>query len=419
MEEYEFDKTFLPDDELKVLGQQLPTPFYLYDEAGIRRSCRQIKAAFGWNPGFRQYFAIKATPNAAILKIMREEGIAVSCCSAPELLLAERCGFVGDEILFVPNYPLPEDIAEAARLETAVVLDGDYLIEPFFQAGCLPKTVGMRYNPGEVFHVGTYAVSRMQRMKFGFTRQQIFDAVPKLRERGVEAVGLHGYMGGNVLRPGYYEAVARMLFQLAVDLHEQTGIEIAFVDLSGGLGLDYKRNRNETPDLFREAEGVRQAYEQLMAPAGLGGVPVYTELSRYLMGPHGILVSKVLYVKEIYRTYLGLDACAANLMRPMLYGAYHHISLVGKHQRAGREFYEIVGSIPENTDKMNQERRLLPHAEVGDLAVIHDVGAHGHSMGYNYAGKLRSAEYLYQCDHTVRMIRRAETAEDYLATQIF
>jgi diaminopimelate decarboxylase len=415
--DYEFDNTFLPDEALAQLAKTLPTPFYLYNEAGIRAACRQLRDAFAWEPGFRQFFPVKALPNGAILRLLREEGMGVVCSSMPELELVRRCGFSGDEILFAANYPLAEDIAMAAQLHTGVILDGTCVLDDYAAAGCLPEVVGLRYNPGGAFQVGMQSISRQDKMKFGFTRQQIYDAIPRLQAAGVRAIGLHGYMGGNVTLPGYYEAVARLLFQLAADLHRDTGVEIAFVNISGGLGLAYRDNET-APDLLEEAQRVQQAYNELLVPADLGQVQVHTELGRYLTGPHGILVSRVRYIKETYRTYLGLDACAANLMRPMLYDAYHHISLVGKHQRLGREKYEIVGGVPENTDRMSHDARLLPHAEVGDLVVIHDVGAHGHSMGYNYAGKLRSAEYLYQTDGTVRMIRRAETAEDYLQTQI-
>ena len=413
-----FDNTFISDEALQRLCMELPTPFYLYDEAGIRRSCRELREAFSWNAGFREFFPAKATPCASVLRILREEGMGVVCSSAPELQLAERCGFAADEILFAPNYPLPADIAEAAGLHTGVILDGDYLIAPFREAGCLPESVGLRYNPGGQFQVNGKIISSPENMKFGFTREQVFAAVPELLEAGVRTVGLHAYLCGNVLIPGYYAAVADVLCHLAVDLHRETGVKIAFINISGGPGIAYRPE--ETPlELLQEAAEVQRVYGEIMEPAGLEQTPLHTELGRLLTGPHGILVSRVLYLRENYRTYLGLDACAANLMRPMLYNAYHHISLVGKHQTQGRVPYEIVGSVPENTDRMSMDTRMLPQAEPGDIAVVHDVGAHGHSMGYNYAGKLRSAEYLLQQDGSVRMIRRAETAEDYLRTQIF
>lgn len=408
---------FIPADQLKQIARAYPTPFYLYDERGIRENARRIRQAFSWNPGYQQYFAVKAAPTPALLKLLREEGIYAECSSKAELELARRCGFYGDEILFVPNDPLEEDVKAAAGLKTAVNLDDINLIGYFQKYRCLPERVGLRYNPGGVFSIDGQDISQPGQAKFGFTRPQIFEGVEKLMKLGVKSIGLHGYMGGNIGNPGYYEALARMLFHLAVEVNQKTGMPVSFINLSGGIGIAY-RPKEETPDIFAVGESVRVAFHEIMVPAGLGHAKLYTELGRYMTGPYGLLVSTVLHKKKTYKNYIGLDACAAHLMRPMLYGAYHHITIAGKENAPHGQIYDVTGSICENTDKFAVDRHL-PEIEIGDLVVIHDVGAHGHSMGYNYNGKLRCAELLYCCDGSVKVIRRAETMEDYFATMIF
>ena len=410
------DELFVSEDHLEDLARTLPTPFYLYDEAGIRQAARRYRAAFRWNAGYRQFFPVKATPTAAILRLLHEEGCGMVCSSGAELSLCQRCGFGPRDVLFLPNYPLPKDVALAASQGVQVILDGPESAA-FAAAGCALDTVGLRYNPGGEFVSDGVVLSRPQDQKFGLSRQALLAEARKLKALGTKAVGLHAYLRGNTLAPGYQPALARLLFELAVELREETNLDIAYVNLSGGLGIPY-RPEDEAPDLDAMGRAIRELYQTLLAPAGLGNVPIYTEPGRYLTGPYGILVSRVVSIKRDYRDYMGLDASAADLMRPMMYEAYHHVTLPGKDPDAPRKPWDVVGGIAENTDKFAVSR-LLPDPEIGDLCVIQDAGAHGHSMGYNYGGKLRCGEYLLQEDGSVRCIRRAETAEDYLLTQVF
>ena len=410
------DRLFLAPDQLEALARTLPTPFYLYDEGGIRQAAGRYRTAFRWNAGYRQFFPVKATPTAAILRLLKEEGCGMVCSSGAELVLCQRCGFEPQDVLFLPNYPLPKDLDLAANLGAQVILDGPESAA-FAAAGCSLDTVGLRYNPGGEFRADGEILSRPQDQKFGLSGKDLLAEAEALKTLGTKAVGLHAYLRGNTLNPGYLPALAELLFSLAVNLREETGLEIAYVNLSGGLGIPY-RPEDETPDLEAMGQAVREAYQTWMVPAGLGQVPIYTEPGRYLTGPYGILVSRVVSIKRGYRDYMGLDASAADLMRPMLYEAYHHVTLPGKAPDAPRRAWDVVGGIAENTDKF-AVGRLLPDPEIGDLCVIQDAGAHGHSMGYNYGGKLRCGEYLLGRDGGVKCIRRAETVEDYLLTQVF
>ena len=410
------DELFLSPERLEDLARTLPTPFYLYDEAGIRQAARRYRAAFAWNPGYRQFFPVKATPTAAILRLLGEEGCGMVCSSGAELELCRRCGFAPRDVLFLPNFPLAQDIALVGKLGVGIILDGPESAA-FAAAGCRMDTVGLRYNPGGEFLAEGITLSRPGEQKFGLSRSALLDEAKKLKALGTRALGLHAYLRGNTLHQGYLPALAELLFPLAAELREETGLEIAYVNLSGGLGIPYEPE-DIAPDLEAAAQEVRAAWESILVPAGLGNVPIYTEPGRYLTGPYGILVSRVVSIKRDHRNYMGLDASAADLMRPLLYGAYHHVTLPGKAPDAPRQPWDVVGGIAENTDKFAVDR-LLPDPEPGDLCVIQDAGAHGHSMGYNYGGKLRCAEYLLLADGGVRLIRRAETVEDYLKTQVF
>ncbi|MBE6991482.1 MAG: diaminopimelate decarboxylase [Ruminococcaceae bacterium] len=405
---------FCNRDMLESIAQKYPTPFYLYDEAGIETTACQVMEAFSWDKNHRQFFAVKATPTPEILKILQRMGHGVVCSSAVELRVAKAAGFAPGEILFSPNFPNRQDIEMAAEMGVSVVLDGDYLTDDFAQYGLLKGTVGMRFNPGGEYYVNKNKVSAPGTTKFGFTRQQLLETGKKLKESGVSSFGLFGYMGGNIMETDYYKGLTRLLAETGRWVAEESGLELGYVNISGGVGIAY--HPNETmPDVFAMASDVKAVMDEVF---GAGERPaVYTELSRYVTGPHGLLVSRVIHEKSGYRQFVGLDASAHNLMRPMMYGAYHHISIVGKENEPCDHVYDVVGSVPEGIDRFAQNRPL-PETHKGDLAVIHDCGAHGHSMGYNYGGKLRSAELLLTKDGSVRLIRRAETAEDYMATMV-
>lgn len=416
-------RPFVTAEQLRSMTQQYPTPFHLYDEKGIRENARQLKAAFAWNPGFKEYFAVKATPNPAILKILREEGCGTDCSSLTELMMAQRCGFTGPEIMFSSNDTPAEDFKLAAQLGATINLDDfthiDFLKETI---GYIPETISCRFNPGGTFTIGE-STEGFQVMdtpgdsKYGFTREQLFEGFRKLKAMGAKRFGIHAFLASNTLSNEYYPTLAGILFRLAVELEQETGCDICFINLSGGVGIPYKPNQAAN-DIAAIGEGVRKQFEQILVPAGMGDVAIYTELGRFMLGPNGCLVTKVLHFKHTYKEYVGVDACAANLMRPAMYGAYHHITVMGKEDAPCDHKYDVTGGLCENNDKFAVDR-MLPEVETGDLLVIHDTGAHGFSMGYNYNGKLRSAEVLLQEDGFTRLIRRAETPEDYFATLIF
>lgn len=406
----EKDPTFVSPDRLKVLASQLGTPFYLYDQSGIEAACRRVQSAFSWNPGFRQFFPVKATPTAGLLKLLRSQGQGVVCSSAAELILCRSCGFTPDEILFLPNFPREEDLNTAKEIGCMPVLDGAELADRFAAKGLLGDTVGLRITPRETFRFGLTEVPTNS-IKFGVPEDQLLDTVAHLKELGVQKIGLHAYLSSNTLEPDYYPALAKLLCRLAQSV--STVLPVSYLNLSGGIGIGY-RPGEKTPDLAAIGEAVHQVFRECYPE---GNAPaLYTELGRYVTGPHGILVTGVTQIKHAARNYAGVDASASDLMRPMMYGAYHHISVVGKE--GPRTPWDVVGAVCENTDKFAQ-KRMLPELQEGDLLVIHDAGAHGHSMGYNYGGRLRCGEYLWTKEEKAVLLRRKETTEDYLSTQIF
>ena len=416
-------KPFVTLEQLQEITARYPTPFHLYDEKGIRENARRLKAAFAWNPGFREYFAVKATPNPSILKILREEGCGVDCSSLTELMLSHKCGFRGEEIMFSSNETPAEEFVLAAKLGATINLD-DFTHIDFLKdtLGYIPETISCRFNPGGVFQLGEskegfQVMDTPGDSKYGFTRPQIVEGFKKLKAMGAKHFGIHAFLASNTLSNDYYPALAAILFRLAVELKEETGAHIAFINLSGGVGIPYRPDQPAN-DIAVIGEGVRKAYEEILVPAGMGDVALCTELGRFMLGPYGCLVTRAIHEKHTYKEYIGVDACAANLMRPAIYGAYHHITVMGKEDAPCDHKYDVVGSLCENCDKFAVDR-MLPQIENGDLLVIHDTGAHGFSMGYNYNGKLRSAEVLLCEDGSTRLIRRAETPDDYFATMIF
>ena len=406
----EKDPTFVSPERLRALASQLGTPFYLYDQSGIEAACRRVQSAFSWNPGFRQFFPVKAAPTAGLLKLLRSQRQGVVCSSAAELILCRNCGFTPDEILFLPNFPREEDLNTAKEIGCMPVLDGAELADRFAAKGLLGDTVGLRITPRETFRFGLTEVPT-DSIKFGVPEDQLLNTASHLKELGVQKIGLHAYLSGNTLEPDYYPALAKLLCRLAQSV--STVLPVSYLNLSGGIGIGY-RPGEKTPDLAAIGEAVHQVFRECYPE---GNAPaLYTELGRYVTGPHGILVTTVTQIKHAARNYAGVDASASDLMRPMMYGAYHHISVVGKE--GPRTPWDVVGAVCENTDKFAQ-KRMLPELQEGDLLVIHDAGAHGHSMGYNYGGRLRCGEYLWSKEETAVLLRRKETTEDYLSTQIF
>ena len=402
---------FVTKDQLEAIAAQYPTPFHLYDERGIRENARRLRAAFAWNPGYREYFAVKATPTPAILKLLKEEGCGCDCSSLAELIMAERCGITGEDIMFSSNETPPEEFQLADKLGAIMNLDDFTLIEDLERAtGKIPEKVCCRYNPGGVFALGEtregfQVMDNPGDAKYGMTRAQISEAYRVLAAKGAREFGLHSFLASNTLSNEYYPVLARMLFQLAVELKEETGCRVTFINLSGGVGVPYHPDQPEN-DIAVIGEGVRKAYEEILVPAGLGDVALYTELGRFMLAPYGHLVTRAMHEKHIYKEYIGVDACACDLMRPAMYGSYHHITVMGKEHAPCDHKYDVVGSLCENNDKFAVDR-MLPKIDRGDLLVIHDTGAHGRAMGYNYNGKLRSAELLLREDGSVELIRRA------------
>ena len=405
---------FLTLEKAKEIREQIPTPFYVYDEAGIRANARLLKAAFSWNPGFREYFAVKATPNPFLLKILYEEGCGCDCATYTELLLSEAVGITGHDVIFSSNDTPALDMRKAREMGVYINLDDATYVDFLASMGPVPETVCLRYNPGGSFSLGNTIMDMPRDAKYGMTEDQMAGAITRLMKLGTKHFGVHAFLASNTTTNEYYPALAGQLFRLAVRLRNATGAHISFIDLSGGIGVDY---RPEQPrcDIGVIGEGVRVKYEEILTPNDMGDVAIFTELGRFMLAPYGHLISTVIHEKHIYREYVGLDACAANLMRPAMYGAYHHITVLGKEDALLDHVYDVTGGLCENNDKFAIERSL-PEIQIGDIVAIHDTGAHGFSMGYNYNGKLRSAEVLLKEDGSFQLIRRAETPEDYFAT---
>jgi diaminopimelate decarboxylase len=410
-------KTFVTKEQLEQIAKTYPTPYHLYDEKGIRENARRLREAFSWNPGFKEYFAVKATPTPAILKLLKEEGCGVDCSSLTELMMSERCGIIGSDIMFSSNATPPEEFRKAMELGAIINLDDITHVEFLNNVCGIPETICCRYNPGGIFAISNAIMDNPNDAKYGMTKEQIIAAYKRLKELGAKNFGIHAFLASNTLSNEYYPQLASILFELAVDLKREAGVNITFINLSGGVGIPY-RPEQPANDIMIIGEGVRQAYESILVPAGMTNVAIFTELGRFMLAPYGCLVAKAIHEKHIYKEYIGLDACACNLMRPAMYGAYHHITVMGKENEPCDHVYDITGSLCENNDKFAIDR-TLPKIDIGDYIVIHDTGAHGHAMGYNYNGKLRSAELMLKEDGSVELIRRAETPEDYFSTAIF
>ena len=407
-------KSFLTKEQIAEVVKTYPTPFHIYDEKGIRENARNMAKAFSWNKGFKEYFAVKATPNPYIMQVLKEEGCGFDCSSLTELMMSEAVGSVGSEIMFSSNATPPEEFVKARELNAIINLDDFTHIAFLEKVAGLPKRICCRYNPGGVYEVSNGIMDNPGDAKYGMTKEQMIEGYKILMSKGVEEFGIHSFLCSNTVTNDYYPMLARTLFELAVELKEKTGANITFINLSGGVGIPY-RPEQPANDIFVIGEGVRKAYEDILVPAGMGDVAIFTELGRFMLAPYGQLVATAVHEKHIHKEYIGLDACAVNLMRPAMYGAYHHITIPGKEDAPCDHMYDVTGSLCENNDKFAIDR-MLPKIDIGDYVVIHDTGAHGFSMGYNYNGKLRSAELLLKENGEVQMIRRAETPADYFAT---
>ena len=400
---------FVTNEQIQEIVKKYPTPFHLYDEKGIRENAKALKEAFSWNKGYREYFAVKATPNPFLVSILREYGCGCDCSSLTELMFADAIGASGDDIMFSSNDTPAEEFVLAHKLNDITHID---FLENAI--GTLPKKISCRYNPGGLFKISNDIMDNPGDAKYGMTTEQLFDAFRILKAKGVEEFGIHAFLASNTVTNDYYPMLAKVLFEIAVRLKEETGANITFINLSGGIGIPYRPDQ-EPNDIKKIGEGVRKVYEQVLTPAGMGDVAIYTELGRFMMGPYGCLVTKAIHEKHTHKEYIGVDACAVNLMRPAMYGAYHHITVMGKEDWPCDHKYDITGSLCENNDKFAIDR-MLPKIDIGDILVIHDTGAHGFAMGYNYNGKLKSAEILLKEDGSTQLIRRAETPADYFAT---
>ncbi|WP_313528051.1 diaminopimelate decarboxylase [Anaerotignum sp.] len=405
---------FVSLEQAKKIIEQYPTPFHLYDEKGIRENARLVNRAFSWNKGFKEYFAVKATPTPGILQVLKEEGCGADCSSYTELKMAEAVGFSGSDIMFSSNMTPAEDFVLASELGSIINFDDFTHIAFFEKLAKIPETVCCRYNPGGVFQVANEIMDNPGDAKYGMTKEQMKEGFRILKEKGAKHFGIHSFLASSTSSNTYYPMLAKILFELAVELKKELDIHIAFINLSGGVGVPYRPE--ETPcDIMAIGEGVRQAYEEILEAEGMGDVAIFTEMGRYMLAPYGSLIATAIHAKHIYKEYIGLDACAANLMRPAMYGAYHHLTILGKEDKPCDHTYDVVGGLCENNDKFAVDR-MLPEIEMGDIVYIHDTGAHGHAMGYNYNGKLRSAELLLKENGDVALMRRAETPEDYFAT---
>lgn len=407
-------RPFVTLEKVQEIIRTIPTPFHIYDEAGIRANARAVREAFSWNRGFREYFAVKATPNPYILKILYEEGCGCDCATYTELLLAEAVGITGHNVMFSSNVTPEKDMRKAWEMGAYINLDDATYVDFLAKMGPLPETVCLRYNPGGSFSLGNTIMDMPRDAKYGMTEDQMAGAILRLQKLGVKHFGIHAFLASNTTTNAYYPELASKLFRLAVRMRNATGAHIAFVNLSGGIGVDY-RPEQPSCDIRLIGQGVEEKFQQILVPEGMEDVAIFSELGRFMLAPYGELISTVLHQKHIYREYVGLDACAADLMRPAMYGAYHHITVLGKEDAVLDHVYDVTGGLCENNDKFAIERSL-PEIQIGDILAIHDTGAHGHCMGYNYNGKLRGAEVLLHEDGSFQLIRRAETPGDYFAT---
>ncbi len=405
---------FITKEQIEEIVKTYPTPFHIYDEKGIRENARRLRRAFSWNPGFREFFAVKATPTPAILQILHEEGCGTDCSSLAELIMSEKSGITGQDIMFSSNDTPAEEFAYAAKLGGTINLDDITHIELLKNTCGIPKRISCRFNPGGTFAIANAIMDNPGDAKYGMTEEQLFDAYKQLKAEGAEEFGLHAFLASNTVTNDYYPTLAGILFRLAVKIKRETGIEISFINLSGGIGVPYTPDK-EPNDILAIGEGVRKMFEEILVPAGMENLSVYTELGRFMLAPYGHLVTKAIHEKHIYKEYIGVDACAADLMRPAMYGAYHHITVAGKENAPADHVYDVAGSLCENNDKFAIDREL-PEIEKGDYLIIHDTGAHGAAMGYNYNGRLHSAELLLREDGSVTQIRRPQTLDDYFAT---
>lgn len=406
---------FVTKEQIEEIVKTYPTPFHIYDEKGIRENAKALKEAFSWNKGYKEYFAVKATPNPYLIDILREYGCGCDCSSMTELMLSNAMGVKGEDIMFSSNDTPAEEFVYANEIGAIINLD-DFTHIEFLEKtiGKLPETISCRYNPGGVFKISTDIMDNPGDAKYGFTTEQLFEGFKILKEKGVKNFGIHSFLASNTVTNEYYPTLAKTLFEVAVKLKEETGANITFINLSGGIGVPYRPDQ-EPNDIRVIGEGVRKVYEEVLVPAGMGDVAIFTELGRFMMAPYGHLVTKAIHEKHTHKEYIGVDACAVNLMRPAMYGAYHHITVLGKEDAPCDYMYDVTGSLCENNDKFAIDR-MLPQIDKGDYLVIHDTGAHGFAMGYNYNGKLKSAELLLKEDGSVQLIRRAETPKDYFAT---
>ena len=408
-------KTFVTKEQIDEIKKSFPTPFHLYDEKGIRENARAVKEAFSWNPGYCEYFAVKALPNPFILNIFKEYGFGVDCASFAELAVSKQLGFAPEKIMFSSNDTPAEEYRYAAKIGAVINFD-DITHIPFFEkeVGTFPETVSLRYNPGGVYEISNGIMDNPGDSKYGMTKEQLFEAVRILMTKGVKHFGIHSFLVSNTVTNDYYPALSRTLFSLAASLHKDLGGDISFINLSGGVGVAYRLD--QTPNDIREiGAGVKKAYDDILVPQGMGNVAIYTEMGRFMTGPYGALITTAIHKKHIYKEYIGVDACAVDLMRPAMYNAYHHITVLGKEEEPLDHMYDVVGSLCENNDKFAIDRSL-PKIDIGDTLYIHDTGAHGYSMGYNYNGKLKSPELLLKEDGSVQLIRRRETVRDYFST---
>ncbi len=408
-------KAFVTKSQVEEIAKTYPTPFYIYDEKGIIENARAVHEAFSWNKGYREYFAVKATPNPRLMEILMKEGCGFDCSSMTELMLSSAVGAKGSDIMFSSNDTPLEEFAYADELGAIINLDDFTHIDLLEETiGRIPETISCRYNPGGVFTMSNGIMDNPGDSKYGMTKDQLFDAFRILKDRGARNFGIHAFLASNTVTNEYYPVLAGQLFELAVELQQKTGAHVAFINLSGGVGIPYLPDQPGN-DIKEIGKGVKEQYDRILVPAGMGDVAIFTEMGRFMMGPYGALVTKAIHEKHIYKEYIGVDACAVNLMRPAMYGAYHHITVLGKEDAPLDHVYDVTGSLCENNDKFAIERKL-PKIDKGDYLFIHDAGAHGFSMGYNYNGKLKSAELLLKEDGSIELIRREETARDYFAT---